>query len=102
VYPLIAAPLYFRAFRKTGMNWKEYAGAVLPAVNGSLIMAVIIWITRMGLSGRFRAPIELILMILVGVISYSGALLCLHRGRVIELMGMAKRMLRGGGDVRSA
>jgi polysaccharide transporter, PST family len=101
VYPLIAAPLYFRAFRKTGMEWKEYAGAVLPAVNGSLIMAAGIWIARIGLSGRFRAPIELILMILVGVIAYSGGLLCFHRGRVIGLLGMTKRMLRGGGDVRS-
>jgi O-antigen/teichoic acid export membrane protein len=101
VYPLIAAPLYLRAFRKTGMKWKEYASAVLPAVGGSLIMATGIWIARLAIFGRLSAPGALILIILVGVISYVGSLLCLHRRRVIELLGMAKRMMRGSGYVQS-
>jgi len=73
---------------------KEYLYAVMPAVNASAIMAVAVLFAYRFLPSANRPVVNLALIVLVGALFYSGALLAFHRHRVIRLYQAIRDMLQ--------
>jgi O-antigen/teichoic acid export membrane protein len=85
-YPPIIFPMYYRVFQKTGMQLKEYVSVLMPALSASVIMTVAVLLTRFVLPAESHPSPYLLLTIVVGMLSYVGALLTFHRHRVIHLI----------------
>jgi O-antigen/teichoic acid export membrane protein len=85
-YPPIMVPMYYRVFRKTGMQLKEYVSVLMPALSASAIMAVVVLLTRSVLPDGSHPLPYLLSLIVVGALSYAGALLAFHRARVNGLI----------------
>ena len=60
LYPLVAVPLFHRAFRKMDLPWKDYLRVLRPAIAGSLVMAVVVLLLKRSLSSSpcGRGPID--------------------------------------------
>ena len=84
--PVIIAPIYYRVFKKIELEVKEYVSTVLPALNASIIMAIVVLLTRSVMRSESHSLAGLFLIVLSGTLSYSGALFVLHRGRVSRLL----------------
>jgi O-antigen/teichoic acid export membrane protein len=89
-YPIITIPLLYRTLRATGMRWTEYIKVIAPSVKASLIMALAVLGCRKMLLGNIRPVFELIMVIALGILSYSCALFAFHRERVNSLIKTAK------------
>ena len=100
-YPVIAAPLYYRVFQKTGMRLREYVSAISPALTASLIMAVVVLLIRFALPKTASHVVTLSLIVISGGLSYIAALFALHRQRVTQVLRSARSMFRpqGGSQV---
>ncbi len=87
-------PMYYRVFEKTGMQLKEYVSVLFPATSASTIMAVLVLLMRMALPAGSHPLPYLVLLTIIGALSYAGALLALHRPRVnhmIRIIGSLRR-----------
>jgi PST family polysaccharide transporter len=85
-YPPVMAPMYYRAFQKTGTQLKEYVFVLMPALSASAFMAVVILLTRSVLPAGSHPLFCLLLLVAIGALSYAGALLTFHRPRVTHIM----------------
>jgi PST family polysaccharide transporter len=90
VYPVITIPVYRRVFRRIGMTAGEYISSVLPAINASLLMAAVVLFSRWA-SSALSSPLRLVLLVIVGVLTYGAALLLFYRQRVKRIV----RLIRG-------
>jgi len=93
-YPPMMVPFYVRAFRKTDLKLREYAYAVMPALNASIIMAVAVLVTYHFLNPASRPILNLALIVVVGAVSYTGALFAFHYRRVVRLIDALRNMLQ--------
>jgi O-antigen/teichoic acid export membrane protein len=91
-YPLIMMPMYYKALSITGLSVKEHISVVMPAVSASAIMVVVLIVTRLMLTPGAHSLIDLALLVIIGVLSYAGALFAFHRDRVSALLGTIRRM----------
>jgi teichuronic acid exporter len=91
-YPIIAIPHYWRTLKTIQMPISEYIGALRPALDGSIAMALAVgafrWFVPQGHLKWFYLTAEIAL----GAIFYIGAIALLHRKRVRYFMNVAKRM----------
>jgi PST family polysaccharide transporter len=90
VYPLVALPFFWRLFRKIEMPVGEYLGALWPAINGCILMAIAVELFK-----RLRNPgwplyLDLALEILIGAIVYVFVLILMHRTRLIGFIQLIK------------
>ena len=85
-YPPMMLPLYWRVFKKIELRVAEYWKAVFPALSASAIMAIAVFMAKTLLPGSYRPIVMLAVIILVGTVSYVGALLAFHRRRVFQLV----------------
>lgn len=85
-YPPIMIPMYYRGFQKTGMQLKEYISILMPALSASVMMAVVVLLARSALPAGYRPLPCLLLLIVIGALSYAGALLAFHRQRVAYII----------------
>src|SRR5207237_10472100 len=46
MHPLVSLPLYWRAFQRIELPVRQYVGALTPALSGSAVMLVAIWMLR--------------------------------------------------------
>ncbi len=92
-YPIIIAPVYYRTFQKTGTTAKEYLRILLPSINASIVMAIVLFGIRAIMSAKIRALWGLSLLTIVGAATYSSVLLVFYRERVGHLMRTIKAML---------
>jgi PST family polysaccharide transporter len=95
-YPPIMVPMYYRVFQKTGMQLKEYISVLMPALSASAIMAVVVLLTRSVLPVGSRPIPCLLLLFVIGTLSYAGALLAFHRHRVTQMIRIIRSMRRHG------
>ena len=93
-YPLVAAPIFYRAFRKTETRIKQYLLAVTPAITASLVMAGSILLLRFSVQTDYHPVVYLSGLVATGVVSYVCALFLFFRGRVLRLISFAKRLRR--------
>lgn len=94
VDPILAFPLYRRVFSRIGLSLGAYAGALRPALAGTVLMASAVLGMR-ALSGRdWPAGLRLATQVAAGVAGYGLACLLLHRKRLkafVELVTAARR-----------
>ncbi len=92
-YPLIIAPVYYRAFQKTGLTLGEYVRVLVPSINASLLMAAVLFGIRAKMPGSLPPLLALVIIVLSGSVAYCGALFLFYRERVGHLLTTAKGML---------
>ncbi|MGB2635570.1 MAG: lipopolysaccharide biosynthesis protein [Candidatus Acidiferrum sp.] len=92
-YPIIITPVYYRTFQKTGTTAKEYLRILLPSVNASIVMAIVLFGVRAIISIKLRALGALFLLTTIGSATYCGVLFVFYRERVGHLMRTIKGML---------
>jgi teichuronic acid exporter len=81
-YPINAIPLYLRASRRISLSITELWHALLPATHGTLLMALVVLVVQMLLSGHFTMVTRLVIQILSGAIVYIAVVLLFHRDRL--------------------
>jgi PST family polysaccharide transporter len=91
-YPPIMFPVYYRVFQKTGMRLKEYVSVLVPATGASAIMAGFVLLTRSMLPAGSHPLPSLLLLILVGAVSYAAALFSFHRRRLTHMIRVMSSM----------
>jgi teichuronic acid exporter len=80
-YPVIAVCFYRRTFRKIKMGWREYIGAIQPALQGCLAMAVTVELVKRNLVPGFPLSARFGVEVLAGGAAYIFVLLVFHRPR---------------------
>jgi PST family polysaccharide transporter len=83
----VLAPVGYRfLMAATGVTSRELWEAIAPAVTGCVLMAAVVWPVRVAL-GSAGTPVALALVVLVvtGVIVYTGALWMIQRQAVVGL-----------------
>ena len=68
-YPMVALPLYVRAFRRIGLRGREYLAVLRPALGGTGLMVVAVQSVKF-LCSRCLPLSQLMLEILAGVAAY--------------------------------
>ncbi len=58
-YPVIAAYFYRRAFQNIGMQWRDYVGAIRPAMTGCLFMVVAVEMAKYFLASSVPLSLRL-------------------------------------------
>ncbi|MGH8611487.1 MAG: lipopolysaccharide biosynthesis protein [Gammaproteobacteria bacterium] len=83
-YPLFSLPLYVRAFLRAEITIHQYLRSILPALNGSLVMAISVLAlessmpTAWPLAGRFT------LEVMVGGFVYPATMWLIYRKRLLD------------------
>jgi O-antigen/teichoic acid export membrane protein len=80
LYPLLAMPLYLRAFKQINLRWRSYWAAVRPAVTASALMVVCVIAFKEALPPSTPIYWRLAGQIVTGAGAYGLALSALHRG----------------------
>jgi len=91
-YPLIAVPLYRRAFQRIAMSVREYLGAVRPALDGSVLMVVFVGALKWVLPSTWPLYLRFSLEVVTGAIVYVLALAIFHAERVRTFKYLMLRM----------
>ncbi len=93
LYPLVAVPLFHRAFRKIDLPWKDYLRVLRPALAGSLVMAAVVMMLKKSLSSGNSAAIRLTIEVLGGGVAYiltTGTLNFKRRHDVLRILSMLR------------
>lgn len=91
-YPPMLVPIYYRTFKRTETQVREYFSAILPALSASVIMAIVVLLIRRMVPLGSHSIINLLLLVLAGVFSYAGALFVLFRPRVTRVVRALRHM----------
>jgi O-antigen/teichoic acid export membrane protein len=91
-YPIVALPLYRKTFHAIDMTIGEYFRAVRPALEGSLAMVVCVELVRAAMPATQTLLVRLGLEVAAGALSYAGALILLHRKRMLVLIQALYRL----------
>jgi O-antigen/teichoic acid export membrane protein len=93
-YPAILLPMYYRVFRKTELTLRDYISVLKPALTASVIMAVVVILTRAVFPIELRPLAKLLITVLIGGISYLGSLFVFHKDRVTHLIDTIREIAR--------
>ena len=81
-YPVIAACFYGRAFRRIEMPWRDYVGAVRPALTGCVAMAAAVEILKYTLASGVPLPVRFSVEVIAGSAAYALTMTVFHRERL--------------------
>ena len=101
-YPLVAVPLYWKAFKMIKMPVATYLQALRPAIDGTLMMVLAVLALRWTLPPSWPAWSRLIAEVTLGGVAYFSTLMLLHRKRIMAFVGMAKSFRRADPTVSGA
>jgi len=101
-YPLVAVPLYWKAFKMIKMPVTTYLQALRPAIDGTLMMVLAVLALRWTLPPSWPAWSRLIVEVTLGGVAYFSTLMLLHRKRIMAFVGMAKSFRRADPTVSEA
>lgn len=90
VHPLVLAPLLARACRRLSMPPRDYLRALAPALGGCAVMLAAVVAARVAAPDGWPVGARLGAQVLAGAAAYAGAVLLLHRDRLLAF----RRMLR--------
>ena len=79
IYPVIAAALFWRVFRKIELSSKEYFMALWPALSGTTLMATVVFAVGAFASPHWPLGLRLTTQVASGVATYGLACLLLQR-----------------------
>jgi teichuronic acid exporter len=91
-YPLVAAPLYWKAFRTIGMPVGDYLKALRPALDGTLAMVLAVSLLKWAMLPGEPLMLRVVLEITMGVAAYVSTLLVLHRERMRMFLEVARKI----------
>ncbi|MEX5214741.1 MAG: lipopolysaccharide biosynthesis protein [Nitrospiraceae bacterium] len=89
VYPLTTLPVYRRVFQSIELSWKEFLKALQPALNASLIMAVVTMGLKLILPVDWPMTLRLATEVLTGGTAYLGTLLLFYGDRLAAFRSYA-------------
>ncbi|MGB6978366.1 MAG: lipopolysaccharide biosynthesis protein [Candidatus Acidiferrales bacterium] len=101
-YPLIMIPMYYKVLSITGVRVREYLLVVLPALNASAIMAVVLILIRSMIAARPHSIMGLSILVIAGIVAYAAALFAFHRERVSVILHTLTRMFRSDQPIVNA
>jgi O-antigen/teichoic acid export membrane protein len=81
-YPLIALPLYRKAFRRVGMPLRSYLVAIRPALNASLVMIFAVCALKLAIPVEWPLYLRFGIEVVAGAAAYLIVLLVLHIDRL--------------------
>jgi O-antigen/teichoic acid export membrane protein len=82
VYLPSIVPMWWRVFKRIELSAKDYFNAVWPAINGSLIMVLVVLACSQALPSTLPRAMCLAFDVSVGAVSYFVALYIFHRTRI--------------------
>ncbi len=91
-YPFIAVPLFVRTFQRIEMSAREYIGAVRPALDGSIAMAVVVGALKWALPSAWPLYLRFGLQVVAGAITYVLVMVALHGDRLRAFRSLARRL----------
>lgn len=90
-YPLVALPLYLRAFQRIGMSVRMYLTALRPALNSSLAMILAVTLLKWAVPSVWTIYLRFGLEAAGAVATYLVVLALLHGGRLRTYRDMYRR-----------
>jgi len=96
LHPLLSAVSLRRAQRVLQMRWAEYFQALRLGLDGTVIMALVLFAFQNFVAGPWPAGLRLATSIVVGATTYVLATFFLHRARLQHILAWLKRA-RGNG-----
>ena len=94
--PVTILPLLIILLRKVRLPVRQYAAALLPAVAGSAVMGLAIWILNRQLSSRHLPPrVSLPLLVAAGGVVYAGFILFSFRSRIARYTNFLANLGKG-------
>ena len=96
-FPLVAIPLYRRAFRVLGLTLREYLGVIWPPLEAVAAMTVAVVLTNACVPVTWQGLRRLTLDVVVGAIAYVGTIGLRHRDRLQVLLQLGRRLLSRSG-----
>lgn len=91
-YPIVALPYYRRVLKTIEMGFGDYMGALRPALDASLAMALLVMAFKGLIPSTHSQWVYLMSEIGVGALAYVGTLAKLHGDRLTYFMSVAKRI----------
>ena len=93
--PVTILPLLIILLRKIRLPVRQYAAALLPAVAGSAVMGLAVWILNRQLSSLKLSPqLSLPLLMTAGGVVYAGFILSLFRRRIARYTNFLSNLRR--------
>jgi PST family polysaccharide transporter len=92
VYPLVALPLYARAFRKIGMPVRAYLAAVRPALDGSLAMIAAVSMVKWTMPSAWPVSVRFGVEVIAGAAAYLIVVSVLHAERLRSFLSLYRRI----------
>jgi teichuronic acid exporter len=91
-YPVLALPYYYVTLKTLEMRLGDYLGALRPALDASVVMAIAVGILKWLVPMLHSPWFYLITEIGIGAIAYVATLALLHRDRLAYFMNAAKKI----------
>jgi PST family polysaccharide transporter len=101
-YPLVAIPLYWKAFGTIKLPVAAYLQALRPAIDGTGMIVVGVLTLRWALPPNWPVWVRLAAEVTVGGVVYLSTLMLLHRERMLAFLRMAKTIRRTEASVSGA
>jgi PST family polysaccharide transporter len=96
-YPPLVIPMFRKTFLSIEMSVGEYFRCVVPALQGTIFMTVVVEGVRYALSRSERTSLKLLIEVVAGAASYIGILLLFHRKRAVAFLQLARTFGRQSG-----
>ena len=94
VFPVTTIPLYWRVFRKLELSTLTYLKVLWPALSGSMLMVVVVWLVKQALPQDSPPVARLGLEVLAGGTVYSLVTVTLHREH-LQIFYRSIHLMRG-------
>lgn len=90
-YPLVVIPSLLRyTLRVINMSWAEYVRALLPAMNGTVLMAAVVLVVRAITPEAWPLPMRLVTHAGWGAVTYAGLTMLWHGRRVQTVLALVR------------
>jgi PST family polysaccharide transporter len=97
LYPCVALPLYWCAFRDIELSFGSYLKALQPAIHAASIMTLAVLLARWAALRHIFYRAELFLEVTVGAVVYIAVLLTFYRDRLLRFYRIVRP--RAGANV---
>jgi O-antigen/teichoic acid export membrane protein len=88
--PSNVVPVYWLLKKRLGVTISQYVRSLLPALTGSLAMALVVWFLKGILPAHWALRDRFIIEVLGGGAGYSLVILTLHRARLQALIDLVR------------
>lgn len=91
LHPLVMLPLYRTLFRLTQLRIREYLRALVPALQGSAVMAITVNLVQLLPTPASMPMLKVAAEVVLGAIAYTATLYLLQRERIRTTLALLRR-----------